>query len=154
MRVWTLHPRYLDAKGLVAAWRETLLAQKVLRGETRGYRNHPQLRRFQIQPDAGAAIAGYLSGLFVEGVARGYSFDRRKILAKPSRRRIIATRGQLDYEWRHLLKKLKIRDRKRFDEFEAVKSPEAHPLFRIVPGEIEPWEILSGTHSKGNGATR
>ena len=148
MRVWTLHPRYLDARGLVAAWRETLLAQKVLRGETRGYRNHPQLSRFKSQPDAGAAIAAYLTGLFVEAVARGYSFDRQKILGEPSRRRIVATRGQLDYEWQHLLKKLKIRDRKRFDEFGSVKVPEPHPLFRIVPGEIESWEISRGAHSK------
>ena len=154
MRVWTLHPRYLDAKGLVAAWRETLLAQKVLRGETRGYRNHPQLSRFKIQPDARAAIAAYLSGLFAEAVARGYSFDRRKILGQPSRGRIVATRGQLDYEWLHLLKKLKIRDRKRFDEFGSIRFPEAHPLFRIVPGEVEPWEILSGAHAKKNTPTR
>ncbi|HKX52383.1 MAG TPA: pyrimidine dimer DNA glycosylase/endonuclease V [Nitrosospira sp.] len=37
MRLWTLHPRYLDTKGLVAAWREALLAQKVLSGLTSGY---------------------------------------------------------------------------------------------------------------------
>lgn len=38
MRLWTLHPKYLDPKGLVALWRETLLAQRVLAGRTRGYR--------------------------------------------------------------------------------------------------------------------
>ena len=51
MRLWTLHPRYLDARGLVALWREALLAQKVLRGKTRGYRAHPQLQRFREQAD-------------------------------------------------------------------------------------------------------
>jgi hypothetical protein len=45
MRLWTLHPRYLDVKGLTAAWREALLAQKVLAGFTIGYMNHPQLIR-------------------------------------------------------------------------------------------------------------
>ena len=41
MRLWTLHPQYLDPRGLVALWREALLAQKVLLGRTRGYRAHP-----------------------------------------------------------------------------------------------------------------
>lgn len=43
MRLWSLHPQYLDAKGLVALWREGLLAQAVLAGQTRGYKRHPQL---------------------------------------------------------------------------------------------------------------
>jgi hypothetical protein len=37
MRLWTLHPRYLDSQGLVALWREGLLAQAVLRNRTRGF---------------------------------------------------------------------------------------------------------------------
>lgn len=32
MRLWSLHPSYLDAVGLVALWREGLLARKVLQG--------------------------------------------------------------------------------------------------------------------------
>jgi len=31
MRLWTIHPKYLDRQGLLALWREALLAQKVLR---------------------------------------------------------------------------------------------------------------------------
>jgi len=38
MRLWTIHPKYLDAKGLVALWRETLLAKHVLEGKTPGYK--------------------------------------------------------------------------------------------------------------------
>ncbi len=34
MRLWTLHPKYLDPRGLVALWREALFAQAVLRGWT------------------------------------------------------------------------------------------------------------------------
>ena len=34
-------------QGLVALWREALLARAVLRGKTRGYRHHPQLHRFR-----------------------------------------------------------------------------------------------------------
>ena len=41
MKLWSIHPKYLDAKGLVALWREALLAQKVLDGKTEGYKNHP-----------------------------------------------------------------------------------------------------------------
>ena len=32
MRLWSLSPRYLDVKGLVAVWREGLLADAVLLG--------------------------------------------------------------------------------------------------------------------------
>jgi hypothetical protein len=33
MRLWSLHPEYLDANGLVALWREALLAQAFLQGK-------------------------------------------------------------------------------------------------------------------------
>ena len=79
MRLWTLHPRYLDAKGLVALWREGLLAQKVLQGATRGYRQHPQLVRFREAPDSVAAIATYLQSVVAEASERGYTFDATKI---------------------------------------------------------------------------
>jgi hypothetical protein len=57
MRLWSLHPCYLDRQGLLALWREALLAQKMLQGQTRGYRFHPQLERFRAQSDPSAAIA-------------------------------------------------------------------------------------------------
>ena len=57
MRLWSVHPRYLDTAGLTACWREALLAQKVLTGATRGYRRHPQLERF-LPGSALAAQAG------------------------------------------------------------------------------------------------
>lgn len=56
VRLWSLHPRYLDTAGLTAGWREALLAQKVLTGVTRGYRHHPQLERFL----PGSALAAEL----------------------------------------------------------------------------------------------
>ena len=67
MRLWTVHPRYLDAKGLVAAWREALLAQAVLVGVTRGYRQHPQLIRFSSHPEPIPAVGAFLTGLAEEG---------------------------------------------------------------------------------------
>src|SRR3954463_9117853 len=106
MRLWTLHPRYLDAKGLVASWREALLAQKVLQGRTRGYRNHPQLHRFRAAVDPLAAIAAFLHALAAEANHRGYKFDVTKIVAVSGALSIRETRGQLNYEWAHLRRKL------------------------------------------------
>lgn len=79
MRIWSLHPCLLDRRALVACWRETLLAQKVLRGLTRGYTNHPQLIRFRAHPQPLEAVAAYLLGLADEADARGYSFNRALI---------------------------------------------------------------------------
>ncbi len=140
MRLWTLHPKYLDARGLVALWREALLAQKVLRGETRGYKHHPQLRRFSGLANPPAALANYLAAVQEEAVRRGYKFDASKIGARRMRGKLTETRGQLLYEWRHLKQKLKKRDAKRYYEFLPVKFPAPHPLFRIVPGRVQDWE--------------
>ena len=140
MRLWTLHPKYLDARGLVALWREALLAQKVLRGETRGYRHHPQLIRFAETVNPPAALAAYLEGVHAEAVERGYKFNAAKIGRRKFRGKIKETRGQLLYEWRHLKRKLKQRDPKRLREFVAVNIPAPHPLFKIVPGKVRDWE--------------
>ena len=110
MRLWSLHPRYLDAKGLVALWREALLAQKVLQGNTRGYRNHPQLIRFKQQGNPVAAIAEYLREVQREADRRGYHFDASKIAQHAAAKTIPVTDGQLAYEFAHLVAKLKLRD--------------------------------------------
>ncbi|HTX89578.1 MAG TPA: pyrimidine dimer DNA glycosylase/endonuclease V [Anaerolineales bacterium] len=144
MRLWSLHPKVLDRQGLLACWRESLLAQKVLRGETRGYRNHPQLLRFRAAPDPLAAIAGYLSALADEAERRGYSFDRAKIGPGRPQRQIPLHRGQLAYEWEHLKRKLARRDPERLDELERIAFPDPHPLFEIVDGGIADWERPSG----------
>jgi hypothetical protein len=141
MRLWTVHPRYLDTKGLLAAWREALLAQKVLKGETNGYRNHPQLNRFKSSTDPSGAIASHLRCIHREAIKRGYKFDGEKIASADFAGEITCTRGQLLYEWNHLKEKLKARDARKYDEIKAVEEPEAHPLFKIVEGEVEGWEI-------------
>jgi hypothetical protein len=138
--LWTLHPRYLDARGLVAAWREGLLAQAVLRGRTRGYTRHPQLARFRASGRPVACIGRYLDALHAEAVRRGYRFDGTKIARGPAGTRLAATAGQVTYEWRHLRAKLAARDRKWLAGLRAVTRPEAHPLFRVVPGPVEDWE--------------
>lgn len=79
MRLWSLHPSYLDAKGLVALWREGLLAKTVLNGQTKGYKKHPQLERFKASPDPIAAINAYLWGVYNEAERRRYNFDHKKL---------------------------------------------------------------------------
>jgi len=144
MRIWSLHPKYLDTKGLVALWREGLLAQKVLKGKTKGYRNHPQLDRFKPHAAPRKAIAYYLLVVWEEANRRGYSFDRRKVRT-PTRRisSIKITRGQLRFEWEHLRNKLHHRDPSKFKTMKKLQPVIAHPLFRVVPGGIEKWEVTS-----------
>src|SRR5215204_3860426 len=140
MRLWTVHPRYLDAKGLVAAWREALLAQKVLAGGTKGYRHHPQLARFRGQDDPFGAIAAFLHGLAEEAQGRGYCFDATKILRQKVSVKMAETKGQLLYEWGHLRAKLRDRAPELGRQFCRIVEPQAHPLFRIVPGRVRDWE--------------
>ena len=142
MRLWTIHPRYLDAKGLVAAWREALLAQKVLKGATRGYRHHPQLARFQAQDEPVAVIATFLVGLAAEAQHRGYRFDSTRISRRRFRAQLPETDGQLLYEWRHLKAKLRARAPQWHRQLRDITTPEPHPLFRIVSGDVREWERI------------
>jgi hypothetical protein len=140
MRLWSVHPRHLDARGLVALWREGLLARAVLLGDTSGYRQHPQLQRFRARRDPIAAIDCYLSRVLDEAAGRGYAFDPTKIRYRrcPGGHVTVAA-GQLAYEWEHLLRKLATRDRSRW-RTEHRRQPEPHGCFRVVAGPIADWE--------------
>jgi hypothetical protein len=140
MRLWTLHPRYLDTKGLLALWREALLAQAVLAGNTRGYTRHPQLERFRRTRDPLAAIGAYLIKVHAEGCRRGYCFDASKIKNPGATVIMSVTSGQLGFEWGHLLDKLVFRDPVRFGMFRKISEPDPHPVFSMTEGDIEPWE--------------
>ncbi len=142
MRIWSLHPKYLDAKGIVALWRETLLAKNVLEGHTSGYKNHPQLHRFKAAPHPVAAINLYLSAVFYEAESRNYNFNKEKIDWNFTPVQLTVTQGQIHYEAAHLLNKLKIRDEIRYNGLLKIKKPAAHPLFTIIPGAIENWEYV------------
>jgi hypothetical protein len=142
MRLWTLHPMYLDSKGLVALWREGLLAQAVLNGTTRGYAHHPQLERFQAQPSPLESIVAYLMAVYKEAVKRTYRFDVAKILSPGNFKRITETTGQLQYEWRHLRAKLRQRSPDWFAAIQQIQTPEPHPIFHIVEGDVRKWERI------------
>lgn len=142
MRLWSLHPSALDRVGLVALWREGLLAQQVLLGRTKGYRFHPQLRRFRESRNPLTAISTYLWSVADEAQSRGYHFDSSKIARKRCAVSLTVTKGQLEFEQQHLTKKLWFRDRKRSRGMRRRKLV-PHPIFRVVPGTTEPWEIIN-----------
>lgn len=149
MRLWTLHPKYLDPKGLVALWREALLAQAVLQGATTGYRHHSQLLRFRAHADPLAAIATYLRAVHAEALRRRYRFDETKINGRRTRRKLTENRGQLDYEWRHLQAKLRLRSPQWLRQWKGIAAPEQHPLFRLVAGGVRDWENVSAHAASG-----
>jgi hypothetical protein len=140
MRLWSLHPSYLDSKGIVALWREALLAKHVLEGKTKGYTNHPQLVRFRNAKDPLSAINSFLLEVQIESEKRGYKFNKTKIGKIKIHQQLPVTEGQLEYEFEHLKKKLFVRDANRFKKINNIKTPKPHPLFRIVNGEVEEWE--------------
>jgi hypothetical protein len=140
MRLWSLHPLYLDARGLVALWREALLARKVLLEQTRGYRRHPQLARFRAQPDPLAALDAYLEAVYAEATRRGYAFDRSKIGPHGAPERMPVTEGQLRYELEHLKAKLHVRAPEDYARLVDLVTPQVHPSFVVVAGDVEEWE--------------
>ncbi|MDC7234788.1 MAG: pyrimidine dimer DNA glycosylase/endonuclease V [Spirochaetales bacterium] len=140
MRLWTLHPRYLDTKGLVALWREALLAQKVIAGQTKGYTKHPQLIRFLNTEDPAASIGNYLLEVAVEADRRGYNFDKSKISVTTACKTIDVTRGQVQYELEHLKRKLEVRDKDRLLKLNKEKKILVNPLFQEIEGDVESWE--------------
>lgn len=140
MRLWSLDPKYLDSKGLVALWREALLAQAVLRGRTRGYRHHPQLERFRAHATPRSAINAYLGCVCAEAKRRGYRFEAAKCGPVRCAARIPVSAGQLAREWRHLLAKLRVRSPADFARWKKLRRPRPHPMFDVVPGPVAPWE--------------
>ena len=144
MRLWSLHPKYLDPQGLVALWRESLLAKAVLRGETRGYTNHPQLERFKAHAQPRSAINSYLAAVYSEATRRGYAFDRSKIGPVHTVQPISVSSGQLACEWQHLQNKLSVRSPAVLAQWSGVDMPACHPLFRRRSGPVASWERASG----------
>jgi hypothetical protein len=143
MRLWSLHPRYLDRQGLTAGWREGLLAQAVLAGRTRGYTRHPQLTRFRAQPAPVEVVGDYLHGLATEATSRGYRYDTTKIEQRSAEPVVLpVTCGQLAHEWVHLVRKVETRSPDWLRALRHVERPDPHPLFRVVPGPVEDWEVL------------
>jgi len=142
MRIWSLHPKYLDAKGLVALWREALLAKHVLEGKTKGYTLHPQLWRFRRSSAPLSSINRYLAVVYEEAMLRGYCFDRNKVDWDFHAPAMSVTTGQMRYETEHLLNKLKQRDPERYRSLMSLSSFDPHPMFSLEEGDIAHWEVV------------
>lgn len=161
MRMWSLDPRLLDRQGLVAAWRESLLAQAVLAGNTKGYTNHPQLERFKVTSDPLGYVGAYLHGIADDADRRSYNFNRSRLLLAHSdamslmatNPKIRVTSGQIDFEFEHLLRKLAVRNPEEVAYVEAqhsaflgdplgIGAAVVHPLFEVVIGEVASWEKI------------
>ncbi|MBN2598225.1 pyrimidine dimer DNA glycosylase/endonuclease V [Labilibaculum sp.] len=142
MRIWSIHPKYLDTKGLLALWRETLLAKNVLEGKTKGYKNHPQLTRFKNSGNSLHGINQYLEAVYEESCSRGYHFNKEKFDLYEEPASLTVTGGQIEFEIKHLLKKLEQRDKERYFKLLEETSVEIHPLFKLIEGGIEEWEIV------------
>ena len=142
MRLWSLHPKYLDTKGLLAVWREGLLAKNVLEGNTKGYTKHPQLIRFKSHPSPKKAINYYLHQILLESINRNYNFDKSKLIPIGKINKIKVTTKQVGYELKHLKNKLKLRHPSSHKKLQTLKNIELNPLFTIITGEIESWEIV------------
>jgi len=144
MRLWSLDPEYLDVKGLLAVWREGLLAKNVLENKTKGYKNHPQLIRFKKTSDPIRSINIYLNYIYKEAKKRGYNFDNSKIKVYELSEKIIVTNGQILYEKEHLLRKLKERDIEKHDKILKLKEKlKIIEIFKEIDGDVETWEKIS-----------
>jgi hypothetical protein len=142
VRLWSIHPKYLDAKGLVALWRESLLAKHVLEGKTKGYKNHPQLNRFKDAESPVDAINFYLAAVYEEACARKYTFEKTKINLDCAECKLIVTSGQVAFESKHLLKKLKERDPDKWKDLRKHRQLDPHPMFIIIEGGMAEWEVV------------
>ncbi len=142
MRLWSIHPKYLDRAGIVALWRESLLAKAVLKGETKGYTNHPQLKRFTSVSHPIDAINEYLIGIWEEANSRGYKFNKSKIDTPQNITCIPIPEGQIIFEFDHLLMKLAKRDEKKYEQLINIHAMELHHIFKKIDGGIAEWEKI------------
>ena len=119
-----------------------MLAKHVLEGRTKGYTQHPQLNRFKAADNSLPLIHYYLEEVYKEAMHRNYRFDPSKfeVIEKPSG--LTVTVGQLNYEMQHLLNKLQLRDKERYEQIKQLIVVEPHPVFNIIPGDVEDWEII------------
>lgn len=149
MRLWSLHPKYLDTRGLGALWREGLLAQACLVKQMGGYCKHPQLDRFRDAPNNHPVvlISRFLTDVFIESLGRGHDYDDGLIEACNGGcwSLVPVTTAQLDLEAHILREKLTVRG----TEGRVLLpngTPGPHPLFvPVESADIEPWERFEVT---------
>jgi len=146
MRIWSIRHEYLDVKRLTAQWREALLCRNVLKGLTKGYRNHPQFNRIKSYENPLDFINAFLQTIYDEAKSRGYKYDITKIEKFENVKPINVTYGQAWYEFSHLQLKIeRSGDTNRyFNNQKSAQSDGAelkiNKLFCLIPGDIESFE--------------
>jgi hypothetical protein len=156
VRLWSIHPEYLDRMGLLGLWREALLAQQVLHGETENYKNHSHMQRFYALPkeDAMQYMSDYLFFVWQEGKLRGYKLNVNHIkdprnggsLSGSPRKLFTVSSGQLALEYQILCMRTRNRDHKHFlgleDKYPSHRMwvPKPNPVFTLIHGRKEEWE--------------
>ena len=140
MRLWSISFKYLDRMGLLAVWREALLAKKVLEDKTIGYKNHPQLIRFKNTDNPVKYINAYLEDIYKEAQERGYNFSKEKFSEGKIEKQIPVNSKQVEYEFTHLKYKLEKRDPEKFKDVSNITEIEVSNIFKIIEGNIEEWE--------------
>ena len=148
MRIWSIHPKYLDGKRLVAQWREALLCRAVLEGQTKGYVNHPQFLRIKKHSQPHYLINVFLYEIWKEGKRRGYDFDKSKLMENLIGKYggplelMDVNDGQLEYEFKHLQNKLVEFHEKYMENVQAFNDEgiSPNPCFSIVFGDVMEFE--------------
>lgn len=149
MRLWSLHPSFLDRQGLLGQWREAIQAKNALLNP-----DHPsniwharQLQRFKESPAPMRNIAIFLHVVADEMILRGYHPNVSLIPYYPEKipHYISVTSGQVDYEIKFLQAKLEKRNPTflpRLWNIRLLMFNQLNPVFKEVGGDIEPWEKL------------
>ena len=88
------------------------------------------------------AVNNYLKGVWEESNKRNFKFNAQKIGSVRSSGKISVSTGQVQFEVIHLLKKLKERDKVKYNILRNRAKIETHPLFRKTAGRIEDWEKI------------
>ena len=149
MRLWSIHPKYLDSKRLTAQWREALLCRKVLEGKTKGYKSHPQFLRAKNHSQPFYFINYFLYTIWQEATNRGYNYDKSKLIMELSEKyqcpfeSIEVTTGQLEYEYHHMQLKAGEFSSQYVINEEAFMNEgfiEPNPCFVSIPGDIQSFE--------------
>lgn len=150
-RLWSLHPGYLDQKGLGACWKEAKGAQTSLMNPDAGGQQHSALIRFRAHHDPVGAIGAYMRSLWVEAALRRNYRYNYKLIAQPNPPSEVyetnfampVTKGQVQYEAEFLREKINKRDglpRLYLPSPNTLEAIRLHPLFYMVEGDVEDWE--------------
>jgi hypothetical protein len=141
MRIWSIHPKYLDSKELLNLWNETIQAKNEFLTKFSGHFSNKQLERFLDLKNPLEAINSYMSSIYREAVKRDFSVDDSFMdWDFDDSIQIPVTAGQISHEISKLKSRLRERDEKKLQKLNGRTFLELHPIFYSVPGTIEEWE--------------